>query len=84
MRTIKWDGSLVAAREANLTRVPSLVPWCNTGDLEKVIEALEIGDVAEEVNLLNTGLVLGVMKKKNAAAELLLNQPNANVNFEDD
>ena len=64
--------------------LPEFLHWCNTGDLVKVIEALEIGDIAEEVNLLNTGIILPVMKKQNAVAELLLNQPNANVNFEDD
>ena len=53
--------------------LPELLHWCNTGDLEKVIEAREIGDVAGEVNLLNTGLILAVMKKQNVVAELLLN-----------
>ena len=55
--------------------MPEFLHWCNTGNLEKVIEALEIGDVAGEVNLLNTGLVRAIMKKLNAVAEqeLLLN-----------
>ena len=63
--------------------LPEFLQWCNTGDLQKVIEALESDKVAEEVNLLNTGLILAVMKKQNTVAELLLKQPNANVNFED-
>ena len=54
--------------------------WCNTGDLQKVIEALESDEVDEEVD---TGLILAVMKKQNTVAELLLKQPNADVNFED-
>ena len=63
--------------------LPEFLHWCNTGDLQKVTNALESDNVAEEVNLLNTGLILAVMKKQNAVAELLLNQPNTNVNFED-
>ena len=63
--------------------LPEFLQWCITGDFQKVIEALESDEVAEEVDLLNTGLILAVMKKQNTVAELLLKQPNADVNFED-
>ena len=73
-------GALLQREKQSL---PEFLHWCNTGDLQKVVEALESGDVADDSNLLNTGLILAVMKKQNAVAELLLKQPSVNVNFED-
>ena len=73
-------GALLQKEQETL---PDFLQWCNTGDLQKVTEALERDEVGGDANLLNTGLVLAVMKKQNAVAEVLLKQPNVNVNFED-
>ena len=73
-------GALLQKEQETL---PDFLQWCNTGDLQKVTEALERDEVVGDANLLNTGLVLAVMKKQNAVAEVLLKQPIVSVNFED-